>query len=123
MRARVRDCLAPEAPAVHPVDPFGIEALDPVDDVTHGLLVGEDADLLVVATHLAPEVLADDRRLVAGLDEQVGGKHAPRGLIDQHQRVPRGAVGGREEAGPGPAEPERIPVTVALDAAAIAPPR
>jgi hypothetical protein len=34
--------LAREAPTVHAVDPVRIEAGDSIDDVTHGILVGED---------------------------------------------------------------------------------
>jgi ketosteroid isomerase-like protein len=43
--------------------------------------VGEDAHLPVEAAHLEPEVLRHDRRLVARLDEQVGGEEALGRLI------------------------------------------
>ena len=89
--------------------------LDAVDDRAHGRLVREDADPAVDLAHAVGEVLADDRRLVAGLEEEIRREEAGRRLLDDHHRVPVVDVGRLEEPQPVAAEVERVAVAEALD--------
>src|SRR5436190_17513134 len=70
------------------MDPVGVEGLDSIDHVPDRLVVGEDPDLAVVLAHHAAEVLGHHRWLITGLDEEIGRKYAPGGLVEQHHRVP-----------------------------------
>ena len=79
---------AGDGAAVHGVDPVEWEGGDAVDDAADGVFVGEDAGLAVELAHGAGEVLGDDGRLIAGLDEEVGGEEAAGGLFDGHHGVP-----------------------------------
>src|SRR5918994_2950707 len=116
-----RQRLATEAAAMHAVNPLGVESLDPVDHLTDRILVGEDPDLAVVRAHLGSKVLRHRRRLVARLDEQVGGKEALGRFLEQHHRVPVMDMRRLEEAELALPEVDHLSLAMSLDAARVGP--
>src|SRR4051794_10354053 len=87
-RREFRQRLAGHRAAVHGQDPVRLELLDPIDALMHGLLAAEDAGAAVEVAHLLAEILSNDGRLIAGLDEQVGGEQGAARFLVHHHRVP-----------------------------------
>ena len=75
-----------------------------------GILVREDADLHGRRRTSHPQVLRHDRRLIAGLQEQIGREEAVRALLDDHHRVPVMDVRRLEEAQRVATQRERLAV-------------
>jgi hypothetical protein len=50
----------------------------------HGRFVCENPDGAIQAEHLMGQVLRDNRRLIAGLNEEIGREQALRALFEHH---------------------------------------
>src|SRR5436309_13019179 len=68
--------------------PLRVEGLDSVDDLPYRIFMSEDPDRAIDPAHRVAEVLGHDRRLVTGLEEEVGREEAARRLLEDHHRVP-----------------------------------
>src|ERR1700719_2142430 len=73
--------LARQRSSMHGVNPLRLQPLHTIDDTADRILMRENAGLAVQFAHCRTEILANDRWLIAWLNEEIGRKETSRFLL------------------------------------------
>src|SRR5437868_33934 len=83
-----RKDLACQCAAVHSVDPLRLQLLNAIHHAADGLFMRENSSVPIQFAHGQTEILANDGRLIAGLNEKIRREKAARFLLPQHHGIP-----------------------------------
>src|SRR5438105_6021305 len=93
-----REDLADQCSAVHGVNPLRPHSLKAIHNAADWFLMRKNAGVTVQFAHRRTKILANDRRLIAGLDEEIGWEQAACALFPDHHGIPMMYVRSLEEA-------------------------
>jgi len=73
---------------VHGVYPLRLQLLNAIHDAADGIFVRENSSVSIQFAHGRAEILTNDGRLIAGLNEKIGRERTARFLLSKHHGIP-----------------------------------